>query len=235
MCRIISFGNVRMNGMKGPVTSSAALGVGLAIIVTIGLSAIAGVVELPVKEVQQVTEPSVETPKMAPSPEMTGSQGDVSSGESTTGSAPSTSLEPEKFALHITTSTDRSQYKIGETVQVILTLTNISERTFTFKTNPASMFKVLVFDASGSTVGSFPNTKVDPLAPPKFIVLKPGESRSQLLQWNQSLFDLSEGSFRQVDAGIYNLVGELNLFGEKSFQVQLKPARSSPVQITIVP
>lgn len=231
MYSIISFGNVTMNGMKGPVTLSAALGVGLAIVVTIGLSALAGVVELPVQEVQQVTEPSVETPKMAPAPEMTRSQVDVSSGESTTGSAPSTSLEPEKFALHITASTDRSQYKIGEKVQVILTVTNISDRTFTFKTNPASMFKVLVFDASGSRIGSIPNTKVQPLAPPKFVILKPEESRSQLLQWNQMLFDFSQGRLKQVDAGVYNLVAELNLFGEKSFE--LKPARSSLIQITI--
>lgn len=48
MFSIISFNNVRMSGMKSPVTSYAALGVGMAIVLSIGLTAIAGIVEQPV-------------------------------------------------------------------------------------------------------------------------------------------------------------------------------------------
>ncbi len=46
MCSIISFGNVRISGMgKKLVTSYAAMGVGLAIVLTFGLAAISGIVE----------------------------------------------------------------------------------------------------------------------------------------------------------------------------------------------
>ncbi len=46
MCSIISFGNVRMSGMgKKLVTSYAAMGVGLAIVLTFGLAAISGILE----------------------------------------------------------------------------------------------------------------------------------------------------------------------------------------------
>jgi len=48
MCSIISFGNVRMSVMgKNLVTSYAALGVGLAIVLTFGLAAISSVTEQP--------------------------------------------------------------------------------------------------------------------------------------------------------------------------------------------
>jgi hypothetical protein len=53
MFSIISFNNVRTSSMKkNPVMPYAALGVGLAVMLTVGLTAIAGVVEQPVVEVQ---------------------------------------------------------------------------------------------------------------------------------------------------------------------------------------
>jgi len=57
MFSIISFGNVRMSGMgKNLVTSYAALGVGLAVVLTFGLTAISSVVEQPVQEQFTVTD-----------------------------------------------------------------------------------------------------------------------------------------------------------------------------------
>ncbi|GEM_PF-1756180 len=51
MSSIISFGNVRMSGMgKNLITSYAALGVGLAVVLTFGLTAISSVMEQPVQE-----------------------------------------------------------------------------------------------------------------------------------------------------------------------------------------
>jgi len=58
MCSIISFVNVRMSGMgKNLVTSYAALGVGLAIVLTFGLTAISSVVEPPSQSQFMVSEP----------------------------------------------------------------------------------------------------------------------------------------------------------------------------------
>jgi len=95
MFSIISFGNVRINGMKSPVMPYAALGVGLAIVLTIGLTAIAGVVEQPLMEGQQLTMEQ-ETMK-APAPEMVERQADVSREESVAGSGAPAS--EEKFGI----------------------------------------------------------------------------------------------------------------------------------------
>lgn len=89
MFSIISFGNVRMSGMKSPVMSYAALGVGLAVMLTVGLTAIAGIVEQPALEMQEGVEER--TALKAPAREMTG-QADVAS--ETEHVAPSTE---EKF------------------------------------------------------------------------------------------------------------------------------------------
>lgn len=71
MCSIISFGNVRMSGMgKNLVTSYAALGVGLAIMLTFGLTAISSIMEQP-SEVQFVTS-QPESGQMVPAVPLTG-------------------------------------------------------------------------------------------------------------------------------------------------------------------
>jgi len=65
MFSIISFGNVRMSGMgKNLVTSYAALGVGLAVVLTFGLTAISSVMEQPVQE--QFTVSDQDNALMAP-------------------------------------------------------------------------------------------------------------------------------------------------------------------------
>ncbi len=56
MSSIISFTSVRMSGMKPSVTSYATLGVGLAVVLTVGLTALAGMVGQPVVEVRQAGE-----------------------------------------------------------------------------------------------------------------------------------------------------------------------------------
>jgi len=57
MFSLILFGNVRMSGMgKNLVTSYAALGVGLAVVLTFGLTAISSVMEQPVQEQFTVTD-----------------------------------------------------------------------------------------------------------------------------------------------------------------------------------
>lgn len=89
MSSIISFFSVRMNGgMKNPVMPYATLGVGLAIVLTIGLTAIAGVVHQPLMESQQQAE---EQPAftVTPAPSMTQREADVSSkGSAATPAAP---------------------------------------------------------------------------------------------------------------------------------------------------
>lgn len=80
MSSIISFGGARVSGMRKIATSYAALGVGLAIAFSFGLTAIAGMVGQPLAEVQNLTEPEFpeEAMKIAPSQEMVGSAADES-------------------------------------------------------------------------------------------------------------------------------------------------------------
>lgn len=83
MFSIISFFNVRMNGgMKNSVMPYAALGVGLAIVLTVGLTAIAGVVHQPLMESQKQAEEQqalTTAPAPAPAPAITQREADVSS------------------------------------------------------------------------------------------------------------------------------------------------------------
>jgi len=82
MFSIISFNNVRTSGMKkNPVMPYAALGVGLAVMLTVGLTAIAGVVEQPVVEVQLKADEqaAMKTAPPAAPPEMAQREADVSS------------------------------------------------------------------------------------------------------------------------------------------------------------
>ena len=97
MFSIISFFNVRMNGgMKNSVMPYAALGVGLAIVLTVGLTAIAGVVHQPLMESQQQAEeqPALTT---APAPAMTVREADVSS-KAGSATAPSAPVEEKSLA-----------------------------------------------------------------------------------------------------------------------------------------
>lgn len=105
MFSIISFNNVRTSGMKkNPVMPYAALGVGLAVMLTVGLTAIAGVVEQPVVEVQLKAdeEAAMKTvppaaPAVPPS-EMAQREADVSS-EAAPMLGSYESMEEEKFGL----------------------------------------------------------------------------------------------------------------------------------------
>lgn len=90
MSSIISFFNVRMNGgMKNPVMPYAALGVGLAIVLTVGLTAIAGVVSQPLMGTQQQAEEK-QALTTAPAPAMTEREAGVNSkaGSAATPAAP---------------------------------------------------------------------------------------------------------------------------------------------------
>ena len=95
MFSIISFFNVRMNGgMKNPVMPYAALGVGLAIVLTVGLTAIAGVVSQPLMGTQQQAEEK-QALTTAPAPTMTEREADVSS-KAGSATAPSAAAGEEK-------------------------------------------------------------------------------------------------------------------------------------------
>lgn len=95
MSSIISFFNVRMNGgMKNSVMPYAALGVGLAIVLTVGLTAIAGVVHQPLMESQKQTEEQ-QALTTAPAPAITQREADVSS-KAGSATAPSAAAGEEK-------------------------------------------------------------------------------------------------------------------------------------------
>lgn len=115
MFSIISFFNVRMNGgMKNSVMPYAALGVGLAIVLTVGLSAIAGVVNQPLMESQKQAE---EQPAftVTPAPSMTQREADVSSkaGSLTVPSAPveEKSLAKQEQQSYLTTETPAGPFE----------------------------------------------------------------------------------------------------------------------------
>jgi hypothetical protein len=81
MPSLISFWSVRISGMKSSVTPYAALGVGLAVVLTIGLGAIGGMVAQPSVEIQNeaaLKEPVEAAPALAPSAPPEGAGGDAS-------------------------------------------------------------------------------------------------------------------------------------------------------------
>ena len=114
MFSIISFFNVRMNGgMKNSVMPYAALGVGLAIVLTIGLTAIAGVVNQPLMESQKQTEEQ-QALTTAPAPAITQREADVSS-KAGSATAPSAPVEEKSLAKqeqsYLTTETPAGPFE----------------------------------------------------------------------------------------------------------------------------
>lgn len=93
MSSIISFGNVRMSGMgKNLVTSYVALGVGLAVVLTFGLTAISSVMEQPVQE--QFTVSDQDNAMMAPA---TGPEAERKAMEAVPAEPPESSAPPQSY------------------------------------------------------------------------------------------------------------------------------------------
>ena len=128
MCSIISFGNVRMSGMgKKLITSYAALGVGLAIVLTFGLTAISSVVEQPSQSQFMTSQPeSIQMVPAVPSPEAPSQPSEAQEDVSAKAAAPATgggeiareAVEEEKVTSMQETRGMQESYSIAAEVPV---------------------------------------------------------------------------------------------------------------------
>ena len=135
----------------------------------------------------------------------------------------------EQLGLQMTLQ--KTNYSLGEPINITLTLTNISNQTATIGLSAYNNFDFQVYNDTNSILYQWSNRWIG-VAVPQVIVLEtlnPGESLSQNFVWNQTCHNngLSEGV--PISPGIYYIVGQIGsvLSGKNS------TIETTPIQITI--
>jgi hypothetical protein len=137
--------------------------------------------------------------------------------------------------VHVRIETEKKTYRIGETLNVRLTLRNTSPNTIQFRASvPRSAVYLRVTDRSGRPLQANPRlgTQWDTGSWEKEVQLKAGEE--QTLQWGDSEWmNLEDWGYRIEQPGKYVIVGAPYIWGDKV--VSDKSIRSNSVKIEFVP
>ncbi len=107
--------------------------------------------------------------------------------------------------LILLAESDKSSYRLGETVIVSITLTNNGKEPVTVSYSIGKLFDVVVHDYAGSRIGAFSDGKFFPLTRVVFLTLRPSESHTEKLAWSQHLYERSNNSFKPIPPGRYGL------------------------------
>ena len=124
--------------------------------------------------------------------------------------------------LELTMTLERTNYTLGEPINITLTIINISNQTVNFGYS-ARTFDFRVYNDTNSTVYQWSSFRVFPL----FIVdtpLNPGESLARVLVWQQTCNRTMSSEGVPVSPGTYYIIG---LSGVLQMQ-------TTPIQISIV-
>jgi hypothetical protein len=134
--------------------------------------------------------------------------------------------------LKLTMTLEKTEYTIGEPVNITLTITNISNQTTTIGLSAYNDFDFRVYNGTNSTLYQWSNRWIG-VAVPQVIwleTLNAGESLSENLAWSQTCYNtgLSEGV--PVSPGEYHIVGQIgSILSGKNSTIE-----TTPIQVTIV-
>jgi len=111
--------------------------------------------------------------------------------------------------VKLTMILEKTTYRLGEPVNITLTITNISnETTLLYLTYPCKT-NFMVFDKSSEPIFEYFRSRIWPAATCE-VVLDSGESLTQTLTWNQLEIDnFPPFDSRQVQPGTYYVVGQI--------------------------
>jgi hypothetical protein len=136
--------------------------------------------------------------------------------------------------LELTMTLEKTEYSLGEPINITLTITNISNQTKNFGMGPdANDFDFHVYNDTDSNIYSYSN-RWEGVAIPQYVILETlnaGESLSENLAWPQTCHNtgLSEGV--PVSPGTYYIVGRI---GPPFFYGENNTIETAPIQVTIV-
>jgi hypothetical protein len=146
--------------------------------------------------------------------------------------SPPPTAEGVSGALQLTMALEKTEYTLGEPVNITLTLTNISNETTTIDFSAYNNFDFRVYNGTNSTLYQWSNHWLG-VAVPQVIwleTLNAGESLSENFVWSQTCYNtgLSEGV--PISSGEYNIVGQIgSVISTKNSMIE-----TTPIQITIV-
>jgi len=135
--------------------------------------------------------------------------------------------------LELTMAVEKTDYVLGESVNVTLTVTNISNQTIDFA-YAAWTFDFLVYNDTGS-VYQWSSCRIFP----QFIInwpLKPGDNITNVLAWPQTcnLAERSQGI--QVSPGTFYILGEIPTYGLQAGPVEVnvdQPVSLAPLKTVV--
>ncbi len=119
-------------------------------------------------------------------------------------SASSTSSDT---GLELTISLPKTNYKLRELVNITLTVTNRGTADVYVTVGIMQTFDVLIYDQNGKRIGVWSDGRVPILAPSGIMTLKPGQSISEVLNWDMTVYNVESSTRSQVDPGTYGLQG----------------------------
>jgi uncharacterized coiled-coil protein SlyX len=128
--------------------------------------------------------------------------------------------------FQLTLALEKTNFSLGEPINVTLILTNISDQTVSFWLDFSfSYFQFFVYDSTNSEIYSslYNGGALLPLAVQ--FTLNPGQSMSDVFSWPQTIFS-PEGV--PVSPGTYYIVGQVGPIQEANSTIE-----TTPIQITI--
>lgn len=132
--------------------------------------------------------------------------------------------------LQLTMTLEKTVYRLGEPIDIALTITNISNQTVTFGLGPdVNDFDFHVYNDTNSNIYWHSSIWIGSAIPMYIILiaLKAGDNWSENFVWQQNM--ISSGT---VSPGTYYIVGRV---GPPYFLEENSTLETTPIQITILP
>ena len=138
----------------------------------------------------------------------------------------------EQLGLKLTLTLEKTEYSLGEPINITLTITNVSNQTTTIGLSAYNDFDFQVYNGTHSVIYQYSDRWIG-VAVPQIVIdetLEAGESLSENLVWNQTYPIPTGGSEGvPVSAGTYYIVG---LIGSVLSRTN-STIETTPIQITI--
>jgi len=139
----------------------------------------------------------------------------------------------QQLGLQLSMTLQKTNYSLGEPINILLTIANISNQTVSFGLGPdVNQFDFHVYNDTNSNIYWYTSIWLGG-AIPMFIVLEtlnPGESLNSSLVWQQTFSHSLDSEGIPVSPGTYYIVGRI---GPPFFINENSTLETTPIQITI--
>jgi len=139
----------------------------------------------------------------------------------------------QQLGLQLSMTLQKTNFSLGEPIDILLTITNISNQTVSFGLGPdGNQFDFNVYNDTNSNIYWYTSIWLGG-AIPMFIVvetLNPGESLNSSLVWQQTFSHSLDSEGVPVSPGTYYIVGRI---GPPFFISENSTLETAPIQITI--